>query len=136
VRGILKLGNNRSLNLAKNFRQRQTDAENLLWNQLRDRKLNGVKFRRQHCIGKYIVDFACLKKKLIIEIDGGRHNDSAKKADDEQRTAWLEAEGYNVLRYWNNDVQENIEGVIENISEYLLLKKHPHPDPLPSRERE
>jgi very-short-patch-repair endonuclease len=130
------LGNNRSLNLAKSFRQRQTDAENLLWNQLRDRKLNGVKFRRQHCIGKYIVDFACLKNKLIVEIDGGQHNSPIKKADDEQRTAWLEAEGYNVLRYWNNDVQENLEGVIENISDYLLLKKHPHPNPLPSRERE
>ena len=81
--------------------------------------MKGVKFRRQHPIGGYIVDFVSLHKKLIIEIDGGQHNEEQIKDKDEQRTRWLEGEGYRVLRFWNNDVLTNIEGVFMLIQEAL-----------------
>lgn len=81
--------------------------------------MEGVKFRRQHPIGGYIVDFVSLYKKLIIEIDGGQHNEEQIKDKDEQRTRWLEGEGYRVLRFWNNDVLTNIEGVFMLVQEAL-----------------
>jgi very-short-patch-repair endonuclease len=117
---------NNQLSLAKGLRQRQTDAEIKLWYRLRDRQLEGEKFRRQHRIGEYIVDFVCLEHKLIIKIDGGQHNDMPVKEEDEQRTRWLETAGYRVLRYWNNDILENTEGVLENIREMLIQNFHPH----------
>jgi very-short-patch-repair endonuclease len=81
--------------------------------------LNGVKFRRQQPIGKYIVDFVCLDKKLIIEIDGGQHNESPVIEKDLQRTIWLEKEGYRVIRFWNCDVLSNLNGVLSKIKEFL-----------------
>jgi very-short-patch-repair endonuclease len=106
-------------NISKELRQKQTEAEKVLWFKLRDRQLNGAKFRRQHRIGSYIVDFACLEKKLIIEIDGGQHNQTLTKENDEQRTLWLEAAGYHVVRFWNNEILQNTEGVLEKIKELL-----------------
>ncbi len=82
-------------------------------------QLNGVKFRRQHPIGAYIVDFVSLDSKLIIEIDGGHHNMDDVQQSDELRTAWLTGEGYRMLRFWNNEVINNPEGVIESIREAL-----------------
>ncbi len=99
--------------LAKNLRKNQTDAENLLWRHLRRNYLEGLSFRRQHPIGRYIVDFVCLEKRLILEIDGGQHSIEIEK--DEARTKWLISEGYRVLRFWNNDVLTNLEGVLETI---------------------
>lgn len=98
---------------ARALRQNQTDAERKLWFELRRNTL-GPSFRRQHPIGNYIVDFVCLNLnlKLIIEADGGQH-DEEQAAYDAARTAWLEARGYSVLRFWNNDILSNMEGVLE-----------------------
>lgn len=76
---------------------------------------HGQRYQRQHPIGEYIVDFVCLKKKLIIEIDGGHHNLESEITKDESRTKWLESEGYRVIRFWNNDAITNIDGVITRI---------------------
>ena len=98
--------------LAKTLRKNQTEAEKIIWRQLRSKGLSGLKFRRQQPIGDYIVDFVCLEKKLIIEVDGGQH---AESENDQKRDAWLQSEGYTVLRFWNNDVLGNVEGVMEMI---------------------
>ena len=87
---------------ARNLRKKQTNAENKLWYFLRDRRLLGLKFRRQHAIGRYIVVFCCLERKLIIELDGGQHLKQMKK--DNFRTKQLSKEGYQVIRFWNDDV--------------------------------
>jgi very-short-patch-repair endonuclease len=98
------------------LRQNATDAERRLWGALRDRRLQGFKFRRQHAIGKYIVDFACTRHRLIVEADGGQHD---RNPYDETRTAFLEREGWRVLRFWNNDILTNTEGVLLTILEAL-----------------
>jgi very-short-patch-repair endonuclease len=112
--------------ISKELRQKQTEAEKTLWFKLRDRQLDGVKFRCQQRIGTYIVDFTCLENKLIIEIDGGQHNQTSTKENDEQRTRWLETAGYHVVRFWNNDVLLNTDGVLEKIREILIQRFHPH----------
>ena len=107
------------INSARDLRRKQTDAEKLLWAQLRNLRSEGMKFRRQHPIGDYIVDFVCLEKKLIIEVDGGQHNEENQQEQDEARTKWLKSEGYRVIRFWNNDVLTNIQGVFYRIQECL-----------------
>ena len=110
---------------ARELRQRQTDAERALWTRLRSKQLEGVKFRRQQPIGPYIVDFASFGKRLIVEIDGGQHNEPSplegegRVRGDEERTRWLKERGYQVLRFWNNEVLMNMEGVLERIREAL-----------------
>jgi very-short-patch-repair endonuclease len=96
---------------ARNLRATPTDAEMRLWSRLRLRQLHGFRFRRQHPIGIYIVDFFCAEAKLIIEVDGGQHAD-----DSDKRTAWLEGRGYRVVRFWNNEVLSNIDGVLLTIA--------------------
>jgi len=103
----------------RKLRRNQTDAEERLWMNIRDRQLNGIKFRRQQPIGNYIVDFVSFEKKLIIEIDGGQHNYSQIINQDELRTDWLIKDGYQVIRFWNNEVLENLEGVLLKIKETL-----------------
>jgi very-short-patch-repair endonuclease len=100
---------------ARALRQRSTDAEKKLWMALRDRRLQGMKFSRQVPIESYVVDFLCRSSKLIIELDGGQH-DWQSVADDE-RTRWLEAHGYRVIRFWNNDILGNLPGVLDRIAE-------------------
>jgi len=100
---------------ARELRRNLTDAESLLWRELRMRTL-GVKFRRQVPIGSYIVDFACLQRRLIIELDGGQHLESAADAE---RDRWLRTQGFRVLRFWNNDVFRNLQGVLETIAGHL-----------------
>jgi lysyl-tRNA synthetase class 2 len=121
---------------ARNLRRNQTHAERTLWFRLRDRRLGGWKFRRQFPIDRFTVDFFCADAHLIIELDGGQH--AIRSVADAQRTKILEAMGYLVLRYWNNDVMQNTDGVLEDI--YAALERHrpepPHPLPLPSGERE
>ena len=121
---------------ARRLRRNQTDAERILWFRLRDRRLNGWKFRRQFPVDHYVVDFFCADAHLIIELDGGQH--AVRTDADAQRTKVLEAMGYMVLRYWNNDVMQNIDGVLEDV--YTALERRrpepPHPHPLPSGERE
>ena len=105
----------------KQLRIDQTDSETRLWNQLRDRNLHDYKFRRQHIIQGYIVDFVCLEQKLIIELDGGQH--AERKSYDNKRTQVLEKEGFRVVRFWNNEVLENIEGALDIILTELSLEK-------------
>ena len=104
---------------ARNLRKNSTPHEIKIWNLLRNRNFNGVKFVRQYPIGKYIVDFVCRKKKLIIEIDGGQHNEDKNIEYDNERTIFLESLGYKVIRFWNNDIDNNIEGVFEEIDKYI-----------------
>ncbi|TBR17913.1 endonuclease domain-containing protein [bacterium] len=111
---------------SRELRRRQTDCEQRIWGRLRDRRLAGFKFRRQRPIGPYIVDFCCLEKRLVVELDGGQH--SERREYDERRTRFLEDEGFRVLRFWDNEVLDETEGVLETIYRNLL---DPHPDPLP-----
>ena len=97
---------------AKQLRRDMTDAERRLWSVLRDRRLANYKFRRQRPVGRFILDFACLEHRVAIEVDGGQHADSGR---DQRRTAWLEAQGWRVLRFWNNDVLANPEGIADTI---------------------
>ena len=117
------------VNRAKKLRQSETEAEQIIWSWLRAKKLKGVKFRRQEPVGIYVVDFVSFEKKLIIEIDGGQHNIEVNKANDEVRTEWLESQGFRVIRFWNNEVSANLDGVIAQIQE--AINEHPHPSPLP-----
>ncbi len=119
--------------IARKLRQNQTDAERALWFRLRDRWLNGLKFRRQMPVDRYVVDFCCEAVRLVIELDGGQHVE--RSAQDAERTAALEAQGYLVLRFWNDDVLRNLDGVVESIVE-TLNPTPPHPNPLPNGERE
>ncbi len=104
--------------LAKGLRKSSTDAERVLWRHLRNKQIEGCKFRRQQPMENYILDFVCLEKGLVIEVDGGQH--STNKAKDEQRDDWLKENGFLVLRYWNTDVLFNIEGVLEDIRNHCL----------------
>jgi very-short-patch-repair endonuclease len=97
-----------------------TDAERKLWLRLNVRQLGGVKFRKQVPVDPYIADFACLELGLIVELDGGQHNENRVK--DEKRTRYLEARGYRVLRFWNTDVMRNIDGVVEVIARAIGIR--------------
>jgi very-short-patch-repair endonuclease len=102
---------------ARRLRAGATNAEVRLWRYLRQAPLAGSHFRRQVPIGPYVADFACMAAKLIIELDGSHHAEEANQVKDEQRTQWLIAEGYRVVRFWNNDVVDNIDGVMDTIYE-------------------
>ena len=104
-------------NLARELRRRSTDAERKLWQLLRDRQIDGVKFRRQRSVGRYIVDFISFEARLIVEVDGGQH--ASTTILDKERSEWLESKGYRVVRFWNNDVLGNPEGVIDAIRRAL-----------------
>ncbi|HSR64828.1 MAG TPA: endonuclease domain-containing protein [Xanthomonadaceae bacterium] len=111
------------LELARRLRRTMTDAEQALWKRLRFQQA-GHRFRRQHPIGPFVVDFACIARRLIVEVDGGQHLGSLT---DERRDAFLRTEGYRVLRFWNTDVLQNIDGVLQVILDWLSLTS-PHPD--------
>jgi len=106
--------------LARNLRKRSSDAERLLWFYLRDRRLEGFKFRRQYSIGPFIVDFVCLEKQLIIEVDGGQHAEMT--VEDNQRTEFLKRHGFRVLRFWNNEVFSQTESMLQVIASCLTEK--------------
>ena len=118
---------------AQRLRRETTDAERKLWSALRNRQLNGAKFRRQQPIGPFIADFVCQEHRLIVEADGSQH---AEGDGDARRTAFLESKGYRVLRFWNSDILTNLRGVAELIAVALSI---PHParaareSPSPSR---
>ncbi len=111
-----------------------TAAEQRMWSRLRAHRFLGLKFRRQHAIGNYIFDFVCLKSQLVIEIDGETHG-YEREAADAARTAWLQRQGFRVLRYWNNDVLTDTDAVMESIYYAVdgdtLLTHAPLPNPLP-----
>ena len=149
--------------LARNLRKNSTPQERILWKLLRNSNIHNCKFKRQYPIGDYIVDFICKEKMLIIEIDGGQHNEFQNIELDNKRTKYLESRGFNVIRFWNVDIDKNIEGVYKTIIKHLGLKDqaftpafsqrrgennvciiksnknrqelNPHPNPLP-KERE
>lgn len=104
-----------TLRRARELRKNSTDAEQFLWKILRDRQLNGLKFRRQHPFNGYFLDFYCLEKNLAIEIDGSGHAEDQQQNYDQVRTDALKKEGITILRFWNNEVFENPEGVLETI---------------------
>lgn len=121
----------KNIHFAKMLRTNQTDAELKVWQALRASRLMNCKFRRQVPIDDFIVDFVCFEQKLIIEIDGGQHWDSKK---DLVRDAKLKALGYQVLRFWNNEITQNFDGVMAIVLQQLQ-KKSPLPSPLPQGAR-
>jgi very-short-patch-repair endonuclease len=125
---------------AAEMRRTPTASEAQLWKHLRNRQLENAKFRRQVWIGPYIADFACLEHRLIIEADGSQHIDDAEY--DHHRSVFLTQEGFRILRFWNNEILSNLDGVLELIREMLLTGHAPSPShaargplPLPGRER-
>lgn len=116
---------------AARLRRDATECEKMVWRALRNRQLDGYKFRRQATIGPFVVDFLCAEHGLIVELDGGQHNEDA----DRGRTAYLEAAGYHICRFWNHEVIENLEGVAESIRLHLGAARDarakPSPNPLP-----
>jgi very-short-patch-repair endonuclease len=98
---------------ARGLRTNSTAAETLMWRELRKLETRGTHFRRQAAIGPYVADFACLASRLVIEVDGSQHGEEPNRLRDEKRKRWLEAEGYRVLRFWNNDITQNPTGVME-----------------------
>ena len=112
--------------LQRTLRSNMSDAEQALWHLLRCRQISGLKFRRQHPLGDYILDFVCLENKLVLEVDGGQHGPQA--GHDENRTQKLQAAGFRVLRFWNNEVLKEIESVKEKIGLTAQeLQSHPPP---------
>ena len=117
--------------LARQFRQRQTDAEKAIWAILRRKQMSGFKFRRQEPVGPYVVDFVSFEKMLIIEIDGGQHAEIQVRTRDEARSMWLRGQGYQVLRFWNNDVLADREAVAGIIGVALGRRDPPSPSSSP-----
>ena len=106
---------------SRKLRHNSTDAERKLWSVLRNRQLNGFKFRRQVEIDGYVADFLCAEMRLIIEVDGGQHTPER----DARRTAFLESQGFRIIRFWNHDVLQNLDGVWMTIAEALSTPPHP-----------
>lgn len=104
---------------AMSLRDKLTDAERILWSRLKGRQLGGWQFRTQHPISPYIVDFAVVKLKLAIELDGATHSTAEERANDERRRTSLEGHGWSVLRFWNAEVYNNLEGVLASIEARL-----------------
>src|SRR5207237_1976950 len=126
---------------ARRLRAGMTDAEVRLWMRLRMDQIEGCRFRRQVPMGPYVVDFACFKARLVIEVDGGQH--AAAVEQDDRRSGWLMARGFRVLRFWNTDVLQDTDGVLDSIRAAILAtrpvakgKWPPHPDPPPQGGRE
>ena len=113
--------------IARALRRNSTNTERMMWRLLRDRRLHGVKFRRQVPIGPFVADFASIEHRLVVELDGGQH---AESGADVRRDNFLTVEGWRVMRFWNNDVMTNREGVLESIQQALALT------PTLSRKRE
>ena len=115
---------------ARQLRSSSTDAERLLWSKLRDRRLHGFKFRRQHPVGPFVSDFACVECRLVVELDGGQHYDDEGQRRDATRAAALKAHGFEVLRFSNRELLAETDSVLQMIHDRLLAS-HPHPGPLP-----
>ena len=116
---------------ARKLRNQSTDAERLIWQHLRQKQINGFRFRRQFPIDAYIVDFACIEAKLVVELDGGQHQEQV--AHDTRRDAQISNQGYRVWRFWNNQVFAGTTAVLEAILKELLMFR-PHPDLPPQAE--
>jgi len=112
---------------AKSLRKRSTDVEQLLWRNIRAGQIDGVKFRRQQPIGPYIVDFVSLGNGIIIELDGGQHKTSQE--EDEERDAWFRKQGFTVLRFWNSEVIQDMNAILEVVKNSLIEAPSPLPSP-------
>ena len=123
--GVNKNKQEHKTEFAKRLRRNMTDAERRLWSKLRSKQFLGMKFRRQHPIGPFIVDFVCLENNLVIELDGGQHALDDDK--DSARDEWLINEGFTVLRYWNNEALMETSSVLEDIKHKIMA--HPPPTP-------
>ena len=121
LRGTVGMGVRRIVAAARKLRRSTTDVERKLWHRIRDKQIEGFRFRRQRPVGRFIVDFICLDARLIVELDDGQHAENV--AHDKKRSAFLESLGYRVLRFWNNEVIENMDGVLERLREALLLTR-------------
>jgi very-short-patch-repair endonuclease len=121
--GAVQVSNFKMMHRAGELRKEATSAETILWAQLRGNKINGVGFRRQHAIGKYVTDFCSPKTRLVIELDGSQHVEQANQ--DKERSEYLAAQGYQVIRFWNEDVINDIEGV--NLAIQRVLEKGSRP---------
>ena len=119
----------RVLSNAKTLRTNQTEAEQRLWYHLRAHRFMDLKFKRQKPMGRYIVDFLCVERRLIIELDGGQHSEQVEY--DRHRDTWLRSQGYTVLRFWNNEVMQQLESVLEQIRLTLTLSLSPLSNSLP-----
>jgi very-short-patch-repair endonuclease len=122
---------NRIRTRARELRNNPTDAERALWRQLRFWQLEGYKYRRQQPIGRYVVDFVCLEKRVVVEVDGGQHSDKV----DEERDNWLRDQGFVVLRFWNNDVLRTADAVRGVILKNLQSTPYLNPSPQGGRRR-
>jgi very-short-patch-repair endonuclease len=109
---------------ARTLRRKLTRAETILWSRLRRDQVDGYRFRKQHPVGPYVADFACLIAKLIVEVDGGTHSTDRERAYDRARDTYLRERGWRVLRVWNDDIYKNSDGVLEMICA-LLREKEP-----------
>ena len=119
---------------AKKLRANTTPPERILWRALKELPIEGTHFRRQAPIGPYVVDFFCPAKRLIIELDGGHHNEDATAERDSKRQAWLEQEGYRVIRFWNSDVTADLNAVLERI--YMEVHGSLDAEALPLKHRQ
>ncbi len=120
--GWRKIGD-KLTNISRMLRKQGTDAENRLWFHLKGKQLEGVKFRRQEPIGDFIVDFVSYEERLVIELDGGQYAEENGQAKDSRPDEWLNSQGFRVLRFWNNEVLQNLEGVLETI--IAKCRRHP-----------
>ena len=117
----------------RELRRNQTDAEKTLWARLRNKQFFGLKFFRQYSYGHYILDFYCPENMLAVELDGGQHNLPESREYDAERTAYLNANGVEVVRFWNNDVLCEMEGVLERLTQKVTSKANPSQPPLKPR---
>ena len=124
----------KNIAFARRLRKEMTDAERKLWKHLRSRRFEGYKFRRQHPIGRFIADFCCVERGLVIEVDGGQHAEDVNPQKDCERTAFLLQEGFHVLRFWDNDVLNKMDVVLGRIID--RIERTPSPRPSPSKEGE
>jgi very-short-patch-repair endonuclease len=122
--------------LARRLRHEGTETEKALWRHLRNRKLAGLKFRRQQSFGPYVLDFYCAEKKLSVEIDGGQHDEPDQRKHDEQREAFLKRNGIRTVRFWNSQLRENMDGVLWRIRSETGVGDAPSPQSSPSRGEE
>ena len=127
-----------NVNKARDLRRRQTEPEKILWRKLRNRAFMGLKFRRQHMVGPYILDFYCPELNLNFDLDGGGHGFAEQQEHDERRTRYLNERGIHTKRIWNSELRSNLDGVLMGLRvlEERLRSESPHPGPLPRGERE
>jgi len=119
LRRYSMFNNKETIKRCKELRKKSTPQEIIFWSRVRAKRFHNLKFRRQHQIGKYIVDFVCLNKKIIIELDGFQHKEENQERYDKTRTEFLEKENFIIIRFWNNEINDNLDGVFIKIEEFL-----------------